>query len=136
VHLSQGWEVLSIVTPEVDEEIFLGVDTEELSYDLDGQDLRVSELRVRTALAQLGFSLEPVVYEAENGDDEDAKIHELRPPSRRWLRAAPSVRRSRSSFNSSKKLAHRVSYDLEGGQVAILRPHAASAEPRNERSLP
>jgi len=109
VHLSQGWEVLSIVTPEVDEEIFLGVDTEELSYDLDGQDLRVSELRVRTALAQLGFSLEPIVYEAENGDDEDAKIHELRPPSRRWLRAPPSVRRSRSSFNSSKKLAHRVS---------------------------
>jgi hypothetical protein len=29
-----------------------------------------------------------------------------------------------------------ASPDLEGEQVAILQPHAASAEPRNERSLP
>jgi len=64
------------VTPEVGEEDLLGVDAEELADDLDAQDLGVGELRLRAALAQLGFSFEPVVDEAENGDDEGAKIHE------------------------------------------------------------
>jgi len=101
------------VTPKVGEEVLLRVDAEELADDLaddlDGDDLRVGELRLGTALAQLGFSFEPVVDEAENGDDEDAKIHERRPPSLRLVWALPSVRRSRSLFNHSEKLAHGVS---------------------------
>src|SRR5215207_2104401 len=76
VHLPQGWEELPVVTPEVGEEVLLGVDAEKLADDLDGQDLRVGKLRVGTALTQLGFSFEPVVNEAEDGDDESAKIHE------------------------------------------------------------
>jgi hypothetical protein len=95
------------VTPEVGEEVLLGVESQELAYDLDGQDLRVGELRLRTALAQLGFSFEPVVDEAENGDDEDAKIHERRPPSLRLVWSLPSVRRSRSLFNPSRKTCTR-----------------------------
>lgn len=45
-----------------------------IAEDLDGQDLRTGEVRLRTALAQLGFPFEPVVDELENGDDEGAKL--------------------------------------------------------------
>ena len=50
----------------------------------------------------------PVVDEAENRDDEGAKIHERRPPLRRSLWSLPSVGRSPLWFKPSKKLAHGV----------------------------
>jgi hypothetical protein len=73
VHLPQGWEPLPVVTPKVDEKILLGVEPQELAYDLDGEDFGVGKLRAGTALAQLGLSFEPVLNEAQDGNDESVK---------------------------------------------------------------
>jgi hypothetical protein len=58
--------------------ILIGVDAEELSDDLEGEDLSVGKLRSGTALADAA-PLESVIDEAEDSDDEGAKIHQ-RPP--------------------------------------------------------
>jgi|SRR5215207_6556553 len=98
--------------PEVAKDSLVGVHAEELSDELDGDDLRVGELRSGTTLAD-ATSLEPVVHEAEDGHDEGAKIHERSPPLRRSLRRSvwllPSVGRSSLWFKLSRKLAHGVS---------------------------
>ena len=94
--------------PEVTKDRLVSVHAEKLSDDLDGDSLRVGKLGGRTALANTA-ALEPVVYEAEDGDDEGAKIHERRPPLRRLVWSLPSVGRPSLWFKSSKKLAHRVS---------------------------
>ena len=53
----------------------VGVEAEELACDLDGEDLGVRELRGGTTLAETP-SFEPVVYQAEDANDEGAEIHE------------------------------------------------------------
>ena len=108
-YFAQGGEPLAVMTPEVAKDCFVGVHAEELSYDLDGEDLRVGELGSWAALANTA-TLEPVVDKAEGGNDEGAKIHERRPPLRRSVWLLPSVGRSPLWLKSSKKLAHGVSY--------------------------
>jgi hypothetical protein len=77
---AQGREPLAtLVMAEVAVDSLVGVDAEELAYDLDGEDLGVGELGGRSALTN-ALSLEPVVDEAEDRDDEGAKIHKGRPP--------------------------------------------------------
>ena len=99
----------SVMPREEEVDRLVGVETEELSYDLDGQYLRVEELRSRTALTDTP-SFELIVDKAENGDDEGAKIHEQKTSfCSRWIGTPPRVRRSSFSFKSSKKLAHGVS---------------------------
>ena len=68
------------MTPEVLVEALLGVYPQELPDDLYRQDLGVGELGIRATLAQL-LSLEPIINEAENGDDEGAKIQKGDPLS-------------------------------------------------------
>ena len=79
---AEGREPLGVVPLEEEADALVGVEPEELSDDLDGEDLGVGELGGRPALADAA-SLEPIVYEAEDGHDEGAKIQERRPPLRR-----------------------------------------------------
>ena len=58
--------------------VLIGVDAEKLSDDLEGEDLGVGKLRSGTAPSD-ATPLELVIDEAEDGDDEGAKIHQ-RPP--------------------------------------------------------
>ena len=103
-------EPFTVVPSEVAVECLVGVYPQELADHFDGEDLGVGELGGRAALAVASLAaLEPIVYEAEDGHDEGAKIHERRPPLRRLVWSLPSVGRSSLRFKPSKKLAHGVS---------------------------
>ena len=108
MHFAQSGEPLAVVTPEVTKDPLVGVEPQELAYDLDGEDFRVRKLGQRTTCSE-GSVFDPVVDEAEDRDDEGVKIRRKRPPSLRLVWAPPSVGRSRLLFNRSEKLAHRVS---------------------------
>ena len=69
VDFVQGGEPLPVMLPEVVKDRLVGVHAEELSDDLDGDGLRVGKLGSRTALTNTA-ALEPVVDEAEDGNDE------------------------------------------------------------------
>jgi hypothetical protein len=73
--LPEGGEPLCVVSSEVAIEGLVGVETEELSDDLYGEDLRVGELGGRAALTEAAPSFELVIYQAEDGHNEGAKIH-------------------------------------------------------------
>jgi hypothetical protein len=80
--------------PEVAVERPVGVQSEKLPDDLDGQDLRVRKLRSGTAPSNTP-TLEMIVDEAEDANYEGAKIHERKTPfCSRWIGAPPSVGRS------------------------------------------
>jgi hypothetical protein len=108
VDFVQGREPLAVMLPEVAKDRLVGVHAEELSDELDGDGLRVGKLGGRSALANTA-ALEPVVDEAEGGNDEGAKIHKRRLPLCRLVWSLPSVGRSFLWLKSSKKLAHEVS---------------------------
>src|SRR5215207_4346109 len=101
-------EPIAVMPSEVPKDRLVSVHAEELSDELDGENLRVGKLGSRTALANTA-ALEPVVDEAEDGNDEGAKIQERRPPLRRLVWSLPSVRRYSLWLKSSKKLAQGVS---------------------------
>jgi hypothetical protein len=75
VNLTQGREPLSEMNLEVLEDSFVGVEAEELPDDFDGEGLRVGELWGGATRSE-GSVFDLVVYEAEDGYDEAAKIHE------------------------------------------------------------
>ncbi len=107
VDFAQRGEPLAVMLPEVAKDPFVGIDAEELSNDLDGEDLRVGKFGQGTTPSEASV-FDPVIDEAEDADDEGAKIHRTRPPSFRSVWAPPSVRRSPLLFNRSEKLAHGV----------------------------
>ncbi len=109
MHPPQVREEVGVVAPEVRKELCIFVKPQELADDLDGEDFRVEERRSRSAPSEASEILESVVYEAEDDNDEGAKIHERRPPLRRWVWSLPSVGRSSLWFKPSMKLAHGVS---------------------------
>jgi hypothetical protein len=108
MYLAEGRKPFSVVTAEEALDALVGVELQKLSDDLDGKDLRVGELWGGTALTDTP-SFKLIVHQAEDGDDEGAKIHEGRPPLRRLVWSLPSVGRSSLSFKPSSKLAHGVS---------------------------
>jgi hypothetical protein len=114
-------EPLAVVPSEVAVDGLVGVEAEELAYDLDGEDLGVGKLRDGAALADTP-SFEPIVYQAEDGDNEGAKIHERRPPLRWLVWSLPSVGRSSLWFKPSKKHAHGVYYSRPGQRSSRLSP--------------
>jgi hypothetical protein len=69
-------EEMGVVAPEVRKELRVLVEAQELTYDLDGDDLRVEERRSRSTLSEASELLEAVVYETKDAYDEGAKIHE------------------------------------------------------------
>jgi hypothetical protein len=109
VDFAQGGELLGVVPSEEEVESLIGVEAEELAYDFDSEDLGVRKLPGGATLTDTP-SFEPIVYEAEDGeDDEGVKIHQGRPPLGRLVWSLPSVVRSSLWFKPSMKRAHGVS---------------------------
>src|SRR3712207_6713515 len=93
VDFAKGGEPLPVMPPEVAVERPVGVQSEKLPDDLDGQDLRVRKLRSGTAPSNTP-TLEMIGDEAEDANYEGAKIHERKTPfCSRWIGAPPSVGR-------------------------------------------
>jgi hypothetical protein len=107
--LPKGGEPLCVVPSEVAIECLVGVEPQELPYDLYGEDLRVGKLWGGAALAYTP-SFELIVYQTEDGHDEGAKIHKQKTSfCSRWIGAPPRVGRSSAWLKFSEKPAHRVS---------------------------
>jgi hypothetical protein len=110
MHLPQIRKEVGVVTPEVRKELRVFIESEELSDDLDGEDFRVGECRSGSTCSEVPEILEMVVYEAEDSNDEGAKIHERKTSfCSRGMGAPPRVRRSSVLLKSSEKRAHGVS---------------------------
>jgi hypothetical protein len=104
VHAPEGGEPLRVVPSEVAIDGLVGVDAEELSDHFDGENLCIGEPWRGTALAD-ATPFEPVVYKAEDSDDEAAKIHkkETSATSSGAIESTPSVGRSSPWLNSSRE---------------------------------
>jgi hypothetical protein len=89
-------------------DVFVGVEAEELPDDFHGEDLRIGELRGGSTASDAP-PLEPIIDEAEDGDDEGAKIQEKTSVLFGAVRPTPSVGRSSLLLKPSEKLAHGVS---------------------------
>jgi hypothetical protein len=76
MHVQEVREEVGVVAPKVRKELCILVYTQELADDLDGEHFRVTERGGGSAPSEMSEVLEPVVYEAEDGNDEGAKIHE------------------------------------------------------------
>ena len=108
---AQRGKPLCVMPSEVAVDTLVGVQPQELTDDLDGEDLRVGELGGGSALAQGSSVFEPVVDEAEDGYNEGAKIHKKKTSATLFgaIGSTLSVGRSSLWLKSSKKLAHGVS---------------------------
>ena len=103
MYLVESGEPSSVVTAEEEVDALVGVEPEELSYDLDGENLRVAELGRRSTTSDTP-SFDLVIHEAEDGHDEGANIHERKTSFySRWIGAPPRVGRSSLWLKSSKE---------------------------------
>ncbi len=102
-------EVVGVVAPEVLKEFRVFVKPQKLADNLDGEYFRVAERGGGSAPSQAPEFLESVVYEAEDGNDEGAKIHEKTSAVSGAIESTLSVGMSSVLLKSSKKLAHGVS---------------------------
>jgi hypothetical protein len=75
MHASEVREEVSVVSPEVGKEFCVLVYPQKLAYDLDGEHFGVAQRWGRSATSETSEVLEAVVDEAEDRDDEGAKIH-------------------------------------------------------------
>ena len=75
MYLAKGGKLSVVMSAEEEVYVLIGVDAEVLADDLDGEYLGIGELGERSSLTNAA-SLELVIDEAEDGDDEGAKIHE------------------------------------------------------------
>lgn len=96
MYLTEGREPCSVVSSEEEVDVLVGVYAEELTDDLYGEYLRVAELWGGTALTEPPIpSFESVVHQAEDSNDEGAKIHERKTSfCSRWIGVPPRVGRS------------------------------------------
>src|SRR5215217_41764 len=108
MHPQDVREEMGVVAPKVRKEFCIFIESQKLANDLDGENFRAAKRSASTCSDTTEFS-DAVVYEAEDADDEGAKIHGRRPPLRRLVWSLPSVGRSSLSFKLSRKLAHGVS---------------------------
>ena len=99
---------MSIVAPEVRKEFFVFVESQELTDDLDGEDLRVAQRWGGSATSETSEVLESIVDEAEDRDDEGAKIHKKKTSVMLGaIGLTPSVRRSSPWLNSPRETCTR-----------------------------
>jgi hypothetical protein len=75
MHFAEGREPFAVVAAEIAVDSLVGVESEELSDDLNSEDFGVGERRGRAALADT-MTLDSVVYETKDGYDESAKIQQ------------------------------------------------------------
>jgi hypothetical protein len=66
---------VGVVAPEVGKELRIFIESQKLANDLDGEHFRVRERGGGSAPSEAPEVLESVIYEAEDGYDEGAKIH-------------------------------------------------------------
>jgi len=110
MHVQEVREEMGVVAPEVRKELRVLVYPQELADDLDSEDFGVAERGSGSAPSEAPEVLESVIYEAEYGYDEGAKIHKKTSATSLWCYwSTPSVGRSSLLLKSSKKLAHGVS---------------------------
>jgi hypothetical protein len=76
MHTSEVREEVGVVATEVGEDLRVFIEPQELTDDLDGDNLRVKECGSGSACSEASELSDTIVYEAEDGDDEGAKIHE------------------------------------------------------------
>jgi len=76
MHISEVWEEMGVVAPEVGKEFCIFVEAQELADDLDSEDLGVGERGSGSALSEASEVLDAVVDKAEDSDDEGAKIQQ------------------------------------------------------------
>ena len=74
MYLAESRKPFSVVTAEEEVDALVGVEFQEFSDDLYGEDLRVGEPG-RGSPASEALAFERVIHEAEDGDDEGVKIH-------------------------------------------------------------
>jgi hypothetical protein len=110
MHPQEVREEVSIVAPEVRKEFCVFVEPQELTDDLDGKDFRVAERRSGTTCSEASEGSDAVVYEAEDGYDEGAKIQQKTSATSGASGTTSSVGRSSVSLKSPKKPAHGVNY--------------------------
>ena len=108
MHTCEVREEVGVVAAEVQKECPIFIESQELTNYLDGEHFRVRKRRSRFARSETPEVSDAVVDEAEDGNDEGAKIHKRRPPLRWLVWSLPSVGRSSLSFKPSRKLAHEV----------------------------
>src|SRR5215212_1022203 len=82
MYVQEVREVVGVVAPEVGKEFRVFVESQKLADDLDGDDFGVAERGGGSAPSEAPEVGNAVVYEAEDGYDEGAKIHKRRPPLR------------------------------------------------------
>jgi hypothetical protein len=75
MHTSEVREEVGVVAPEVRKEFCIFIESQELTDDLDGEHFRVAQRGSWSAPSETPEVLESVIYEAEDGYDEGAKIH-------------------------------------------------------------
>jgi len=75
MHPQEVWEEMSVVAPEVGKELCIFVESQKLANYLDGEHFRVKERGSRPACCEASEILESVVDEAEDEEDEGAKIY-------------------------------------------------------------
>jgi hypothetical protein len=109
MYLPEVREEVGVVAPEVHKEFGVFVEPEELTYELDSQYFRVAERGSGSALSEAAEVLESLIYEAEDRDDEGAKIHKKTSAASGAIGSTPSVGGSSVLLKSSKILAHGVS---------------------------
>ncbi len=91
MNLAQFRKPLAKVPEEVEIDALVGIDAEELSNNLNGQNLAVRELRAWATLAQLLLALKPVVNKAENCDDEGLRSTSVDLLYPGWFKTLPSA---------------------------------------------
>jgi len=100
---------MGVVAPKVRKEFCIFIESQKLANDLDGENFRVAERWSGSTCSERTEFSDAVVDEAEDADDEGAKIHGRRSPLRRLVWSLPSVGRSSLWFKPSRNLAHGVS---------------------------
>ena len=99
---------MSVVAPEVGNELCIFVESQKHANYLDGEHFRVKERGSRSACSEASEILGSVVDEAEDGIVKVLRSVR-RPPLRRSVWSLPSVGRSSLWFKPSRKRAHGVS---------------------------
>jgi len=75
MHPQEVREEVDVVAPEVREEFCVFVEPQKLTDDLDSEDFSVAERGSGSTLSEASEVLKSVIYEAEDRNDEGAKIH-------------------------------------------------------------
>jgi hypothetical protein len=84
MHPQEVREVVGVVAPEIRKELRIFVESQKFADDLYGEHFRVGECGGGSALSETPEASDAVIYEAEDGYDEGAKIHKKTSATSLW----------------------------------------------------